>query len=68
MKLVINTNKIMAAIIKDNLSRQIISTPMFRSSPFEGTVHHPTEIKTAYQEKDSRKGYPILLIFFSMPY
>jgi predicted nucleic acid-binding protein len=51
MKLVIDTNKIMAAMIKDSLSRRIISTPMFQFI----TPDHTLQELSKYEETIRKK-------------
>ena len=69
MKLVIDTHKIMAAIIKDSLSRQIISTPMFQFI----TPDHTLQELTKYEKTIRRKGklthqeFNLLLISSTRP-
>jgi len=51
MKLVIDTNKIMAAMIKDSLSRRIISTPMFQFITPDHTLQELSKCEETIRKK-----------------
>ena len=53
MKLVIDTNKIMAAMIKDSLSRRIISTPMFQFITPDHTLQNSPNTKRQFGKKQN---------------
>jgi predicted nucleic acid-binding protein len=51
MKLVIDTNKIMAAMIKDSLSRRIICTPMFQFITPDHTLQELSKYEKTIRKK-----------------
>ena len=51
MKLVIDTNNIMAAMIKDSLSRRIISTPMFHFITPDHTLQELSKYENTIRKK-----------------
>jgi len=59
MKLVIDTNKIMAAMIKDSLSRRIISTPMFHFVTPDYTLQELSKYENTIRKKAklTHQGY-----------
>ena len=51
MRLVIDTHKIMAAMIKDSLSRRIISTPMFQFITPANTLRELSKYEETIRKK-----------------
>ena len=62
MKLVIDTNKIIAALIKDGLSRQIITTPIFTFITPEYTLEEISTYEAIIRKKGklSKKEFDLL--------